>query len=291
VNILEEVDAGDWQGPFAPAITAKSVEALESGKVLLARGLRFQLSEPEIRFLSQDYLEPKSKNVSYRPETGAVAGVRSQGAERESLVGFMRRFYACASALMNALCPFYRGRLSPGFTSFRPVEIAGRNTSWRKDDTRLHVDAFPSRPVGTMRILRLFTNVNPAAPRLWRVGERFEDAAKRFVPQVPSPLPGSGWLLHRLRVTKTPRTEYDHLMLGIHDRMKADLEYQQSCSQAHLSMAPGSTWACFTDLVPHAAMSGQFALEQTFYLPVDAMLNPIRSPLRILERLTGRKLA
>jgi hypothetical protein len=35
-------------------------------------------------------------------------------------------------------------------------------------------------------------------------------------------------------------------------------------------------------------MSGQFACEQTFYLPVDAMREPAWSPLRILERLTGQ---
>jgi hypothetical protein len=38
-------------------------------------------------------------------------------------------------------------------------------------------------------------------------------------------------------------------------------------------------------------MSGQFALEQTFYLPVNAMKDPQRSPLRVLERLVGRTLA
>jgi hypothetical protein len=38
-------------------------------------------------------------------------------------------------------------------------------------------------------------------------------------------------------------------------------------------------------------MAGQYQLEQTFLLPVDAMLDESRSPLRILERLTGRRLA
>jgi hypothetical protein len=38
-------------------------------------------------------------------------------------------------------------------------------------------------------------------------------------------------------------------------------------------------------------MGGQYALEQTFYLPVYAMSDPARSPLRVLERLVGRPLA
>jgi hypothetical protein len=43
--------------------------------------------------------------------------------------------------------------------------------------------------------------------------------------------------------------------------------------------------------VSHAAMSGQYQLEQTFYLPVAAMIDAGGSPLRILERLTNRRLA
>ena len=38
-------------------------------------------------------------------------------------------------------------------------------------------------------------------------------------------------------------------------------------------------------------MAGQYQLEQTFLLPVDAMREPERSPLRILERIKRRRLA
>ena len=36
-------------------------------------------------------------------------------------------------------------------------------------------------------------------------------------------------------------------------------------------------------------MAGQYQLEQTFLLPVDAMIDEQQSPLRILERLKGRR--
>jgi hypothetical protein len=42
--------------------------------------------------------------------------------------------------------------------------------------------------------------------------------------------------------------------------------------------------------VMHAARAGQFVLEQTFHLDVDAMTVPARSPLRTLERLRGHAL-
>jgi hypothetical protein len=285
MQVLEELGITGWSESGSNV-----AEALEAGKVAFAPQLHFELTAQERRFLSPACLDGKSKNISYRPVTGALQGTSSTGTERGELTEMLRRYYECSSALMRALCPEYRDKLTAGFTSFRPAEIAGRATSWRKDDTRLHVDAFPSRPLQGLRIMRIFTNVNPSAPRMWRVGEHFEQVAWRFVPEIPGPVPGSAWLLHRLRVTKTLRTPYDHLMLGIHDRMKADEIYQRQCEQTELPIPPGATWACFTDSVSHAAMSGQFAFEQTFYLPVEAMREPSRSPLRVLEGVTGRRL-
>ena len=80
-------------------------------------------------------------------------------------------------------------------------------------------------------------------------------------------------------------------MLQLHDLMKADTEYQSTAPQTAFEFPAGSTWMAFTDQVSHAAMAGQFQLEQTFLLPIDAMLDPQRCPLRVLERLVGRPLA
>jgi hypothetical protein len=290
MGILEPLDIASWQGPFSPEIVAKAADALETGKLLYAPQLPFELSENERRFLSPDCLDGKSKNISFRPGSGALKGTHYQGPDRNQLLGMLQRYHNHAFDLLKALCPGYIYDLTPGFTSFRPAEIAGRTTSWRHDDTRLHVDAFPSRPMQGLRILRVFTNVNPQAPRVWRVGEKFDDAAARLLPGIKPPIPGAASLLHWLRITKGRRTEYDHFMLGIHDRMKADETYQSQVPQTKLEIAPGTTWACYTDSVSHAAMSGQFAFEQTFYLPVKAMKDPERSPLRVLERLAGRNL-
>ncbi len=290
MEILESLVITSWQGPFSQEIVAKAAHALETGKLLYAPHLPFELSEAERRFLSPDHLDGKSKNVSFRPDSGVLKGTRCRGSERSELHGMLLRYYHCASALLKALCPEYDRHLTLGFTSFRPAEIAGRATSWRHDDTRLHVDAFPSRPMQGLRILRVFTNVNPNVPRVWRVGEMFEQAAVNFLPRIKPPRPALSSLLFWLRIVKGRRTAYDHYMLGIHDRMKADQAYQSQVSQTQLAIPPGTTWACFTDSVSHAAMSGQFAFEQTFYLPITAMKDPQRSPLRVLERLVGRRL-
>ncbi|MEH4266374.1 Kdo hydroxylase family protein [Klebsiella aerogenes] len=141
------------------------------------------------------------------------------------------------------------------------------------------------------RILRIFTNINPAGEgRQWRVGEPFPQLARRFLSNLsPYSAPGS-WLLDKLRITKTRRSHYDHLMLKLHDAMKADEEYQRKGPQLALTFPAGSSWICFSDQVPHAAMGGQFMLEQTFLLPVRSMKTPEHAPLRVLENLCGQTL-
>ncbi|MGA3169887.1 MAG: Kdo hydroxylase family protein [Chthoniobacteraceae bacterium] len=287
---LEEIDLQDWRQAAAPDST-EAVQALEAGSVLFFPRLAFQLSEAERAYLTPSVLA-KSKNVSFNPATGKVSGTSLTGEGQEGLTRMMGRFSESARELIESLVPVYRGRIGLGRTSFRPAEIAGRASSWRKNDTLLHIDAFPSTPTHGNRILRLFCNVNPdGRPRVWRVGEPFEQVAEKFAPNLKRPAWGSSALLQLFGVTKSRRTEYDHLMLQLHDEMKRDSHYQTEVSQTECRFPGGSAWAVFVDSVSHAALSGQHQLEQTFYLPLPAMHEEGLSPLRILERRLGRKLA
>jgi hypothetical protein len=169
--------------------------------------------------------------------------------------------------------------------------VSTRKQSVRADDRRLHVDAFPTRPNRGERILRVFSNINPGGePRVWRVGEPFEDLARRYLPRLAPYSPWRARVLHGIGLTKSLRSEYDHLMLQLHDRMKADDRYQREAPQHHVEFGAGSTWVCFSDHTLHAAMAGQYMLEQTFHLPVSAQYAPSASPLGILTRLVGRPL-
>jgi hypothetical protein len=46
-----------------------------------------------------------------------------------------------------------------------------------------------------------------------------------------------------------------------------------------------------TDMVSHAVLSGQFALEQTVILARESLVAPDKAPIAILERIAGRPLA
>ena len=142
--------------------------------------------------------------------------------------------------------PAYTGKLRIAPTSYRPSQVETRAQSWRADDRRLHVDAFPSRPNYGERILRVFTNVDPEGqPRVWRVGEPFEDVARRFLPRLKPYSPLQARLLAALHVTKSLRSEYDHLMLQLHDGMKSDLDYQRDARQATMPFRPARSGSAF----------------------------------------------
>jgi hypothetical protein len=285
-DVVETVETTSWEEPIDGSLSL--VDALEDGKVLFFPHLNFALSETEKTFLSPDCVDPSAKNVSYESSTGVAKHALGDDATLAAITAMMRRYHQLASALAQAAFPSYANALAPGRTSFRPVEIAGRKSSARKDDARLHVDAFPSSPVGDQRIMRVFSNVNHSGKsRHWRVGESFEAAAKHFIGSVSAPLPGSAWLKNAVGITRGYQTRYDHTMLAIHDAMKLDTEYQANSVQNEFHVPPGSTWIVYTDLVPHAAMAGQHVFEQTFYLPLKAMANEAKAPQRVLERLTG----
>jgi len=288
VDIVREFPDTTWadDGP------TRGVESVvEDGLVLAFARLPFTLAGDERRFLDERWADGRAKNISVRWPGGELRGAAGSAADLAALRAMIVRYAEMSEAFALRLFPHYRGTLRRGNTSFRPAQVAGRETSWRKDDTRLHVDAFPSNPMRGTRLLRVFCNVNPnGAPREWRVGEPFVEHARRYLPSFTRPLPGSAWLMHRIGVTKRPRTEYDHVMLQLHDHAKADLDFQRSGPQARVDFAPGTTWVVYSDQVLHAAMGGQHMMEQTFMLDVEDQLFPEKSPLRTLERLLHRPL-
>jgi 3-deoxy-D-manno-oct-2-ulosonic acid (Kdo) hydroxylase len=289
MSAVVTLDLADWRPTPTVAARENLARTLEEGGVIRLPRMNFVLDDSERRFLSAVWSDGRAKNISL--EGSRLKGAAGTAEERAALAAMIKRYAACAGELVTALFPRYAPYVKRARTSYRPQPAVGRGVSWRKDDARLHVDAFPSRPSGGERILRVFSNVNPVEDRVWRVGEPFETMATTLLPRISNPLPGAAALLAALRVTKGRRSVYDHLMLGLHDQAKSDVGYQRDCAQETVHFPPGTTWLCFSDQVMHAAVSGQYMLEQTIHLPVSALYDRARSPLAILERMTGRPLA
>jgi hypothetical protein len=268
----------------------QAARLLEHGSVLMLPDLEFDTAGYEAAMFAE-VSDEGAKNVSYNPATGELKGTTAAGATRDLLTEIVARYSVWAEDLVRELLPAYAATLQRGRTSWRP-RSADHNLSKRKDDRRLHVDAFPSSPVQGRRILRVFRNVNPhGEARFWRVGEPFAEHAARFLPGAKPMTPGAALLMQTLGLTKGRRSAYDSLMLQLHDQSKDDDAYQATAPHWDVSFPAGATWMVFTDGVVHAALGGRYAFEQTFYLPIEAMVDPDASPVRTLERMTGRPLA
>ena len=272
-------------------------QELEGGAILFFPEPPFDLPEDRRKFLLS--LKPGGsrfhKNVSYRPATDVLRGL-DDSASRAQLHGVMRGY---AAEVRQFVCSFltpYAGKLQMDYASFRPLEEEGRDLPLHKRNDLLHVDAFPSRPTRGGRILRVFTNVNPEKARVWTVGERFPKLAEQFGQRAGlERFASESNMVRRLkkglgRLGLVPDcAPYDRFMLHFHDWLKENAEFQEQVEgKERLEFPPMATWLVFTDGVPHAALSGQFAMEQTFIIPLGALVAPEVAPIRVLERLSGR---
>ncbi len=186
---LQTIDLRGWQDLSVEREQARA--ALEAGKIIFLPDLGFELTAGERRFLDPRASDGKRKNISFDPHSLRVHGTSLAGADREELAALLQRFGEAARALLKGIFPDYAAHLEMGRTNLRLVAIDRRNLSSRKDDSRLHTDAFPSQPVQGRRILRVFANVNPnGLARVWRVGGDFSEYASRFLPRWSWPIPG-----------------------------------------------------------------------------------------------------
>ncbi len=289
--MLYTLDISSWHELINFDIQQQVLTALESGKVIFLPKLPFEIQNHELEFLSPKIASPNVKNISFNSSNQSLQGAICSKTQSLQLNRMLMRYASYSRLLLKNLLPHYSNHLASARTSYRPVEIAGRKApSFRKDDTRLHVDAFPATPTQGKRILRVFTNVNPHKPRVWRLGAPFPEVVEYFYPKLKKPLLGSAILLHALRITKNKRSLYDHYMLQLHNAMKSDLVYQSQVPQIEFQFPSGSTWIVYTDQVSHAAMAGQFTLEQTFNLPNHALAYERESPLRVLEKFLDQAL-
>ena len=134
----------------------------------------------------------------------------------------------------------------------------------------------------------MFTNLNPTRPRVWQTTSTFEHLAEQYAREagLKSIADGESALNRTLQnwgqklgIRGMGRTAYDKFMLRFHDYLKENTAFQQGCPKIRLEFPPLSTWIVYTDGVAHAAMEGQYALEQTFLIPSSALCCPGPSPL------------
>lgn len=280
--------------------------ALEAGGVLYFPHTPIPVPPADIDVLlgQQQTGSRMHKNISYKPDTDILGGVDRRWMppeEFDQLHGIMRRYSgAVADFLAKFLAP-YENQWRRDYASYRPIEEKGRDLPLRRRNDLLHVDAFPTRPTKGKRILRFFHNIHPERTRDWAVGEPFPSIVSAFTPRklpVPRPAGPVGRTARKMAaatglaklVPSWKRTPYDEFMMRLHNTMKEDAEFQSTCSKEMVAFVPGSSWMVYTETVPHAALAGQYALEQTLLVDPGAMVTPDSTPLAVLEKLAGARL-
>jgi hypothetical protein len=296
---INDYDASGWRVDADFAEQAKTYcEQLESGKVLFFEGVPFDLPAAHRDFLLAQKQTDSAfhKNISYRPKQKKIRGL-SGGSGEERLREIMEHYSSEVTRFVGDFLQPYAGKINLDFASFRPLEEHGRDLPFKKRNDLLHVDSFPTRPTKGARILRVFTNINPTDSRIWNIAEPFDLLAERYARKADLDkfaAKKSSVVARTLKNFGLPvadHSAYDKFMLHFHDYLKANEDFQRNCDKVRLEFPPGSTWLVYTDGVPHAALSGKFALEHTYIVPVEALAAAEKAPISILEQMSGRKLS
>ncbi len=279
---------------------------LENGNILFFPETPFAFPQDEIQFLLEQRQGGSKgrKNVAYKPAIDKVTN--HGGATPEEAVqmhSILRNYSNRVTEFLTTLLEPYAAKWRLDYASFRPFQEKGRNLRLRARNDLLHVDSFPTRPMHGGRILRFFTNINPTESRHWITSDSFKELAQKYGGSQGVAFPkGEKHSLKSLLARKmkeglkkmgfkvTLRSPYDRFMLGMHHHMKENEAFQKDCKKDHWEFPPNSCWMVFTDQVSHAALSGQYALEQTFFIPRNALLRPEEAPVSILERITGESM-
>ena len=271
---------------------------LEEGNILFFPSTPFEFPPEDMQFLltQQQSGTRVHKNIAYRPAQDRLTGYASDDAAQVArLREVMRRYSQRTNRFTSELLAPYAVQWRVDFASFRPQQEKGRQIRESARNDLFHFDSFPTRPVNGDRILRIFTNLNPTEPRVWNTAETFEALAERFAGSAGLPLPKSYASPRRLALRlagavglgSLARSPYDRWMLRFHHFLKAHEDFQRTTPRARWEFPPLSTWLVFTDMVSHAVLFGQYALEQTIFVARQSLVTPEKSPAEILERLAG----
>jgi len=298
-ELLQSDNAHNAPSSEQPRLWCKQLEA---GDILYFPQTPISLRPEDLSFLlgQQQTGSTLHKNIAYKPNLDTVSGLdagTTGAAELKQLQAIMRQYSQDVTRFLTRFLSPYQGRWKLDYASFRPQEEEGRDLPLRRRNDLLHTDAFPTRPTRGARILRFFNNIHPTRTRDWVVSDPFPVLAPLYAPEQIS-LPAAGNTAGRaLRsiantaglghaIPSLKRSPYDDFMMRFHNFLKENASFQAQCRKEHLQFPPGSSWMVYTDMVPHAVLSGQYALEQTFLVEHQAMVAPEFSPLSVLQAMT-----
>lgn len=265
--------------------TVPSAFELESGG--LARTSTFELPDvDDLRFLrSQKASGARHKDISFDPETGRLVGCRGTPEEADRMRTVLTEFSARATSWVRSMWPEYEGMVRDRVT-LRPREEATRALRLTARNDLLHIDHFPTRASYGRRILRIGVNLGENDPIVWSTSLVFSELLAWFAKSNVIPQRSvAEWSKERQPIFRllggspSGRSHYDSFMLRLHHAMKIDARLQDRSTRKIHAFRPGTTWAIFSDGVANAQLRGSFAIEHTFFVPMESLTNLPAAPV------------
>lgn len=281
-------------------------DLLEKGHVVYFPSCPFPLPGVEDQHFLRDDLTSrvKLKNISYHPEADSVRGLEAQGDDSDRVYKILTDHRRSVEKFLGRVIPSLTEGWVMGTTSFRPLEEKGRQLKPHASNELIHFDAGAYGATNGDRILRFFVNMNPTEDRVWaskgsfplvyqkygeQAGVRVADPGPRYLEKGPLDHARTGLLkliagmgLPMARVLDS--SPYDRTMRKFHNFMKDTPAFQQDPDDfEEMRFQPFSAWMVLTDMVSHAAISGQHAFTTTCLVPLENCRHPELAPINILR--------
>ena len=278
-------------------------DELEQGRIVLFPRTPVLLpTDADLAFLREKAgARLLAKNVSYYPEAHRLAGIKADPGVAERTLEILESYSTRVLTLLRRLMPRFMASARLGTTSFRPMQEQGRNLLPHASNELVHVDAGAYGATHGDRILRFFTNVNPSEDRVWVTKGIFADLYQRhanaagiagkarvrveekWMDRAYTKLvcAASRWVPLAKVIDSSP---YDRAMRKFHNYMKDAPAFQrESAGRLEMRFPPFSSWMVLTDVVSHACRSGQYALVDTFLVPLATCQLRQYAPYEILR--------
>ena len=280
-------------------------DALERGHIVAFDSLPIDLpSQADMEFLREEMPRRiRLKNVSYHPEVDKITRLKGDKELISRATRILKEHNGRVQTFLKRAMPGLSRNWKVGTASFRPLEERGRNLSAHASNERVHVDAGAYGATHGDRVLRFFVNINPSAERVWVSKGPFAEVYRRYGRRagidtdkprtlvkgfLNSVYSGALRAAERAGVSRAPLIDtspFDRLMRRFHNWMKDTPDFQ-SAAEGHreFGFKPFSAWMVFTDTVSHACISGQYALIDTFVIPLSNCRHPEWAPINLLRR-------
>lgn len=214
----------------------------------------------------------------------------AEEAENGNLI-FFSSFPFSLEAAKNHL-ENYLARFFSAYVSFWKEDLF---PSLGKKREQKQMDVSKKRPLHGSRILRLLINEDPKKPVLFKVSCDLDQVAQKVrIPQSPRyDLIGrlkrkmTQWAVS-LKVKKGPISPYDRFMARANLFLRKNKNLQDSSEVFEL--APLSGMAFFSDMISYSLDRAECIFEKGWIIPQKSLLCPEKSPVCLLERVTGKNL-